>query len=169
MVSDKLLCKMPRSNKKKSFLKPLAKIPVQSVLPPNNAISELMASERKLMISRAISSARNHGISLEPGSQNPGTGDCAFQAVIQNNNDRTCFEKKFPLPVSYYRRIWVTDMANRTVDSDWNILSRQEWLAGWQEMLVPGIYERGIFGDLMLPGIACGIRKRLLIFNTNPQ
>ena len=54
MVSDKLLSKMPRSNKKKGFLKPLAKIPVQSVLPPNNAISELMASERKLMISRAI-------------------------------------------------------------------------------------------------------------------
>ena len=95
MVSDKLLSKMPRSNKKKGFLKSLAKIPVQSVLPPNNAISELMASERKLMISRAISSARNHGISLEPGSQNPGTGDCAFQAVIQNNNDRTCFGKNF--------------------------------------------------------------------------
>ena len=36
-------------------------------------------------------------------------------------------------------------------------------------MLVPGIYERGIFGDLMLPGIACGVRKILLIFNTNPQ
>ena len=26
-----------------------------------------------------------------------------------------------------------------------------------------------IFGDLMLPGIACGIRKVLLIFNTNPE
>jgi hypothetical protein len=36
-------------------------------------------------------------------------------------------------------------------------------------MLVPGTYERGIFGDLMLPGIACGVRKILLIFNTNPQ
>ena len=65
--------------------------------------------------------------------------------------------------------MWATDMANRTVDTDWNILSRQEWLAGWQEMLVPGTYERGIFGDLMLPGIACGIQKILLIFNTNPE
>ena len=34
-------------------------------------------------------------------------------------------------------------------------------------MLVPGAYERGIFGDLMLPGIACAIRKFILIFNTN--
>ena len=161
---------MPRSNKKKTFLKPLPKPSMtQSGRPPDTAILELMSIERNLMISRAISSGRKHGITLKQGSANPGVGDCAFESVIQNNNDRTCFEKKFPLPVSYYRRIWVTDMANRTVDSDWNILSRQEWLAGWQEMLVPGIYERGIFGDLMLPGIACGIRKRLLIFNTNPQ
>ena len=36
-------------------------------------------------------------------------------------------------------------------------------------MLEPGTYERGIFGDLMLPGIACGTRKILLIFNTNPN
>ena len=34
-------------------------------------------------------------------------------------------------------------------------------------MQVPGTYERGIFGDLMLPGIACGANKFLLIFNTN--
>ena len=97
------------------------------------------------MITRAITSARNHGINLTHGSSNPGTGDCAFESVIQNNNNRTCFEKKYPLSISYYRRMWVTDMANRTVDTDWNILSRQEWLAGWQEMLVPGTYEHGIF------------------------
>ena len=59
--------------------------------------------------------------------------------------------------------MWVIYMANRTVDTDWNILSRKEWLAGWQKMLIPGTYERGIFGDLMLPRIACGIRKYHLI------
>ena len=36
-------------------------------------------------------------------------------------------------------------------------------------MLVPGAYERDIYGDLMLPGIACGVHKKLLIFNTNPE
>ena len=34
-------------------------------------------------------------------------------------------------------------------------------------MLQPVTYERGIYGDLMLAGIACGVRKFLLIFNTN--
>ena len=58
-------------------------------------------------------------------------------------------------------------MANRTASKDFNIFTPQQWQEGWNEMLVPGAYERGIFGDLMLPGIACGVRKILLIFNTN--
>ena len=94
MFSDLPLAKMPRSNKKKTFLKPLPKLSMaQSVLPPDKATLELMSIERNLMISRAISSARNHRITLTHGSPNPGTGDCAFESVIQNNNDRTCFEK----------------------------------------------------------------------------
>ena len=132
-------------------------------------ISTLMSDERNTMISRAIRSARHHGINLKPGTSNPGLGYCAFESVVQNNNDRMCYTERFPLSINTYRQIWVTDMANRTVDSDWNIYSRQEWLMGWQRMLVPGTYEMGIYGDLMLPGIACGIRKYLLIFNTNPQ
>ena len=58
-------------------------------------------------------------------------------------------------------------MANRTLDTPYNTMSPQEWISAWSEMLTPGTYERGIFGDLMLPGIACGTRKFLLIFNTN--
>ena len=58
-------------------------------------------------------------------------------------------------------------MANRTLYTDYNTLTNKEWLAGWKDMQTPGTYERGIFGDLMIPGIACGTRKYLLIFNTN--
>ena len=104
---------------------------------------------------KSISSAAKHGIDLVNGTPNPGTGDCAFEAIISNINDRSSFRDKFPLETNYYRRIWVTDMANRTLDTDVNIYTNQQWLAGWNEMLVPGTYERGIFGDLMVPGIAC--------------
>ena len=72
------------------------------------------------------------------------------------------------MSIDYYRRIFVTDMANRTVDTDLNFLTPQQWREEWNKMLEPGTYERGIFGDLMIPGIACGVRKILLIFNTNP-
>ena len=73
---------MPRSNKKRTPLMPPPKDP------PNTSfeISSLLAEERNLMIKRAISSGRKHGVNLEPGSSNPGLGDCAFEAVIQNVN-----------------------------------------------------------------------------------
>ena len=159
---------MPRSNKKKPPLRPPSKsLPSQSFLQSSDAISYLLEQEKTQMISKAIASGRKHGINMKHGSSNPGTGDCAFESVIQNNNDRSCFRDKFLMPIDYYRKIFVTDMFNRTVDTTWNIYSRQQWLEGWQQMLIPGAYERGIFGDLMLPGIACGVRKFLLIFNTN--
>ena len=155
---------MPRSNKKKAS----PKSPQKQPLNETSQISILFNEEKNVMISRAISSGRKHGVNIQHGSSNPGLGDCAFESVIVNNNNRQCFKEKYPLSISYYRRIWAADMASRTVDTDWNILSKQEWMKGWEEMMIPGTYERGIFGDLMLPGIACGIRKFLLIFNTDP-
>ena len=73
------------------------------------------------------------------------------------------------MSINWYRRIFVTDMANRTVNTPYNTMSTKEWYSGWSQMLVPGIYERGIFGDLLLPGISCGTKKILLIFNTHPD
>ena len=95
MFSDHKLAKMPRSNKKKTFLKPLPKLSAAHSVPSHNIeISDLLSNERNLMISRAITSARNHGIALKPGSSNPGTGDCSFESEIQNNNDRGCFSEE---------------------------------------------------------------------------
>ena len=55
MFSDLQLAKMPRSNKKKTFLKPLPKLSMaQSVLPPDKATLELMLIERNLMISSSL-------------------------------------------------------------------------------------------------------------------
>jgi hypothetical protein len=161
-ISDLTLGKMPRSNKKKLS-------PNQVAPSADMSIRNLLGKEKSLMISRAIASGKKHGINMKHGSSNPGTGDCAFESIIQNNNDRSCFQEKYIMSIDWYRRIWVTDMANRTIDSPFNIYTRQQWLDGWKEMLAPGTYERGIFGDLMLPGIACGVRKILLIFNTNPN
>ena len=114
-------------------------------------------------------SAKRHGINVKHGTSNPGLGDCAFEAIVQNINDRRCFNQKFHQSIDYYRRIWALDMGNRTVDTPLNTLTPKQWLEGWKQMLVPGAYERDIYGDLMLPGIACGVHKKLLIFNTNPE
>ena len=170
-----ILVKMPRSNKKKSsqkvpFLNPPTKPPPRP--PPqsdssSSAMSILLDRERSVMVARAIASAQKHGIKLKQGRPNPGTGDCAFEAAIYNINDRHSFKEKFLMSIDWYRRIFVTDMANRTLNSPYNTLTNEQWFSGWNEMLVPGTYERGIFGDLMVPGIACGVKKIILIFNTN--
>ena len=119
------------------------------------------------LVQQAINSSKKHGIRLRHGRGNPGLGDCAFEAVIFNNNDRNYFKYKYNCHINFYRRIWVTDMANRTVNSPWNTVGQKAWLEGWQCMFIPGAYEQGIYGDLMIYGIACGIKKKILIFNTN--
>ena len=154
---------MPRSNKKNSKLKPPPKSPTEL-----KTSSSLFEMEQKLMIDRAVASAKRHGIDISPGERSSSDGNCAFQAAINNVNNRDCFKEKYPFSPDYYRRLWVTDMKNRTSsDPTWKILPDKEWEAGWNEMLISGVYERGIFGDLMLLGIACGLRKNLLIFNTS--
>ena len=167
---------MPRSNKKKSAQKnpfqnppcPPPPEPPPPIPSSNSEIAILLEKEKTIMIRRAISSGQKHGINFQHGRPNPGTGDCAFEAAIFNNNDRNCFKEKFLMSIDYYRRLFVTDMANRTLYSPYNTLPPTEWLRGWSEMLESGAYERGIFGDLMVPGIACGLKKMILIFNTNP-
>ena len=74
------------------------------------------------IFTRAIASAQKHNIRLQPGRPNPATGNCSYEAVIYNINDRSCFQKKLPMSPDYYRRVWTTDIMNRTLDasSHWN-------------------------------------------------
>ena len=50
----------------------------------------------------------------------------------------------------------------------WNPgLTREEIVQGFQELMISGVYERDYFGDMIMAGIACGVRKIILIFHTN--
>ena len=136
-------------------------------------MDEKMSSDEttRLMLSRAVASSKRHGINLTPGKMNPGLGNCAFEAVLYNINERACFEEKYESSADYYRRIWMTDMETKLLDHpDWNCgYSEKEIKIGFSEVKVSGVYERGLFGDLILPGIAVGVRKMILIFNTHPD
>ena len=158
---------MPRSNKKKSWINPPLKSPTM-IESSSSTMSKPMKIEQSVMLDRAVKSARKQGINLSPGKLNDASGNCAFEAALFNVNCRGCFDDKFPFSTDYYRRLWVVDMKNKTLhDKTWQICSDSEWESGWEEMMESGVYERGLFGDLMLFGISCGLRKRLLIFNTN--
>ena len=125
----------------------------------------------KLMLSRAVASSKRHGINLTPGKLNPGLGNCAFEAVLNNINERPSFEQKYEFSADYYRRIWMTDMEAKVIDNpDWNCgYSETEIRDGFAQIKVSGVYERDFFGDLILPGIAVGVHKQILIFNTHPD
>ena len=117
-----------------------------------------------------IESARKHNIKMEPGRGNSGDGNCSYQSVIFNINDRECFKTKLPMSPDFYRRMWTIDLMNKIIDRKipWNPgMTNQEIQDGFQELMVSGVYEKDFFGDMMLPGIACGVGKRILIFNTN--
>ena len=128
-----------------------------------------MKSER-LLVKRAIASASRHGLNLCEGVLNPARGDCAFEAPILNVNHRSCFSDHFGMPVDYYRHKWLSEGEQVLFNSNFNSgYSLQEWKLGFQQLKKHGVYEVDYFGDLVLPCIAIGMRKILLIFNTNTE
>ena len=165
---------MPRSNRKKkipsnSNSQIIPGFPASS--PPKTDPVTDSSPSLKLIFLRAIASAKRHALNLTCGRTNPGQGDCVFEASLFNVNDRGCFNEYLSQTVDYYRRIWTIDMENRGFDNP--LLnpgySQAEWHHGWNLMRQPGAYEVHHFGDLVIPGIACGIKKIILIFNTNPN
>ena len=78
---------------------------------------------------RAIASAKKHDIQLKSGRKNAGGGNCSYESVIFNINDRSCFHEKFSMCHEYYRRIWNIDLMNKILDKKipWNPgMTRQE-------------------------------------------
>ena len=116
-----------RKSKRKSQPRP-PREPELSPSSPNN--------RNDMMIQRAIASANKHGIDIYEGRKNAADGNCALESVIFNINDRPCFSDSFPFSADYYRRIWMTDFKNKTVnDPTWNIYSKEQWEKGWNEMM----------------------------------
>ena len=59
-------------------------------------------------------------------------------------------------------------MENLLFESPYNSgYSRGEWSLGWNKVKEPNVYEVDFFGDLLIPAIACGLKKMILIFHTN--
>ena len=62
-------------------------------------------NENQSIFIKGITNGKKHGINLVPGVVNKADGNCAFDAVLNNINYRSCFEEKFPLSSTVYRQI----------------------------------------------------------------
>ena len=139
----------------------------QSIKTPQN---ETVLLKNQKIFERAIANAAKHQIRLKPGTENRGFGNCSYESVILNINERDCYEEKLRMTPDYYRRIWNTDLMNKILDEKipWNPgLTRAQIQEGFKELMESGVYERNFFGDMMMAGIACGVKKMILIFNTH--
>ena len=110
--------------------------------------NEISLLKNPRIFDRAISNAEKHGIKLQPGTENNGSGNCSYESVILNINDRDCFAEKLPMTPDFYRRIWNTDLMNKILDGRiaWNPgLTRSQIKEGFQELMEAGVYERSFF------------------------
>ena len=121
------------------------------------------------IFTKAIAIAKDHNIKLKPGRKDRGYGNCVFEAVINNINDRECFKEKLKQTPNWYRRLWMNQMLDRIICKicPWNPgFTEKQLRDGFEKVKQSGVYEVDYFGDMMLGGIACGIGKRILVFNT---
>ena len=72
---------------------------------------------------KAKASAQKHNIKLEAGLKDKGFGNCAFESVINNINERSCFQQKLKQTPNWYRRIWMNNMMRRIIEGRclWNL------------------------------------------------
>ena len=172
--------------RKKKFHPPLQESPTQSNVECNKTTegekdtnfktyAQVTSSSTKNVdeneiFTRAIESAKKHQIKLKAGRRDRGYGNCAFEAVINNINDRACFNDKFVQSPNWYRWSWMNDMMERILMGicPWNLgYTEKQIREGFTKLQESGIYEVDFFGDMMMGGIACGIRRKILIFNTS--
>ena len=127
------------------------------------------------IVIKAILSAHRHGIQMAPGTPNPGQGNCAFEAVIFNINDRKEFKdnQKVYIHPKEARPLWIVELQTAIEANDPNFYVDN--IPGvntedlWDQLKRDGIYEVEFVGDLLLHAIARGSKKTILVFNTSPD
>ena len=115
----------------------------------------------------AIANAFRHGIMTKAGRLNPAKGDCSFESVLNNINDRQWFTKKFNKATNKYRWEWVTQLEE--VQKQIGCIDPNKYKTiDWVELKTPGTYTTDI-SDLAMVAIARGCQKDILIFNTSAE
>ena len=75
--------------------------------------------------------------------KNNADGNCAFEAVINNINQRKCFNEKMNLESYVYRQVWVTEleMESKNFPELGAGYTDEEKSENWNRLKHSGIYE----------------------------
>ena len=121
----------------------------------------------------AISFAKTHGVSLIPGRKVGADGNCAFNSVIYNINDRPCYTKKLMENATLsYRKNWLTEFQYQAQLHEPELISglagdipEEDIVTLWKELQCDGVWNQDQFGDLIINAISCGCRKVIFVIN----
>ena len=128
-----------------------------------------------------ISVAKKHGIALIADKPNAARGDCLFECVIDNINNRPeSFPEKLQDGIDTYRELFVSEMAERFKSTaaypgyGGNPISDEtlgEWTAAWAKQMNPCEYNVQAFNvsDLVPLGLGHCIKRHILVFTNNPN
>eukprot|EP00116_Pleurobrachia_bachei_P001115 sb/3461377/ len=121
------------------------------------------------LMKQGIELARKYFINLAPGRPNNGNGNCSIESVIDQINNRTCFQETFPRSVQFYRDIWMSETERQARNSAFflDLYTEEEWREAWTRLRGDGQYEVDYFGDLMILGIMHCVGKNALVFNVS--
>ena len=67
-------------------------------------------NEDQSIFERGIAVAKKHGINVKADKPNRKEGDCLFEAVVSNINERKCFPEKLEKTIQEYREEFVSEM-----------------------------------------------------------
>ena len=127
-----------------------------------------------------IQVAKNHGINLKPDTPNKAQGNCLFESIVDNVNNRSAsFPHKLDEDVDIHRLLWVTELEKKYKETphypgyNGNIITeaqKYEWEAAWNEQKQPFQYNVDAFNvsDLTPAGLGHCINKNILVFSNDP-
>ena len=126
-------------------------------------------NEDQSIFERGIAVAKKHGINVKADKPNRKEGDCLFEAVVSNINERNCFPEKLEKTIQEYREEFVSEMQIQFQQTA-HYPGEQEhtkWNDAWEKQKQAFQYNVNEYNisDIVPTAMGHCVKKNILIFN----
>ena len=126
-----------------------------------------------IICDRAIRSAYRHDfINLRPGTKNQAKGNCSVESCISNINERAEIQPKVELTPDVAKQVWVTEIQEYIEKHKPELIPdhlKTISAVSWNRLKHENEWDVDFFGEFVVPAIARGTKKQLLIFFTRVE
>ena len=125
--------------------------------------------EEKSIFEKGIEIAKKHGINVKAGIPNKKQGDCLFEAVVDNINQRKCFTEKLDKSIQEYREEFVSEMQLQFQQTDHypGEHEHDNWNEEWERQKNQGEYNVNEYNisDIVPTAMGHCVQKNIMIIN----